>query len=32
MRVTEVCHIPFSIGKIYKSDVVCDAVDMDACC
>ena len=29
--MTEVCRVPFSIRKIYKSDVVCDVVDMDAC-
>ena len=27
--MTEVCCVPFSIGKIYKSDMVCDVVDMD---
>ena len=31
MRVIEVCRVPFSIGKIYKRDVMCDVVDMDAC-
>ena len=31
MRVTEVCCVPLSIGKIYKSDVVCDVVDTDTC-
>ncbi|KAJ4722861.1 RNA-directed DNA polymerase [Melia azedarach] len=30
-RVTEVCKLPFSIGKFYKTDVLCDVVDMDAC-
>ena len=29
--MTEVCRVLFSIEKIYKSDVVCDVVDMDAC-
>lgn len=31
INITEVCCVPFSIGKIYKSDVVCSVVDMDAC-
>lgn len=31
MRVTEVYRVSFSIGKIYKSDVVCHVVDMNAC-
>ena len=30
-RVTEVCKLPFSIGKFYKTDVLCDVVNMDAC-
>ncbi|KAJ4706782.1 RNA-directed DNA polymerase [Melia azedarach] len=30
-RVTEVCKLPFSIGKFCKTDVLCDVVDMDAC-
>ena len=28
MRVTGACRITFSIKKIYKSDIVCDIVDM----
>lgn len=31
IQVIEVCGVLFSIGKIYKSDVVCDMVDADAC-
>jgi hypothetical protein len=30
VKVTEICHIPISISKIYKDEVVCDIVDMDA--
>ncbi|KAJ4719092.1 RNA-directed DNA polymerase [Melia azedarach] len=30
-RVTKVCKLSFSIGKFYKTDVLCDVVDMDAC-
>ncbi|KAJ4719082.1 RNA-directed DNA polymerase [Melia azedarach] len=30
-RVTEVCKLPFSIGKFHKTDVLCDVMDMDAC-
>ncbi|KAJ4718976.1 RNA-directed DNA polymerase [Melia azedarach] len=30
-RVTEVCKLPFSIGEFYKTDVLYDVVDMDAC-
>ncbi|KAF7149685.1 hypothetical protein RHSIM_Rhsim02G0114600 [Rhododendron simsii] len=30
-KVTEQCIVPFSIGKDYKDEVVCDVVDMDAC-
>ena len=30
MNVTEICRIPISIGKIYKDEVVCDVIDMDA--
>lgn len=29
--VIEMCHVPFSIEKIYKSNVVSNIVDMDAC-
>ena len=30
-RVTEICRVPFSIGKIYNNDVVCEVVDTDLC-
>uniref|UniRef100_A0A5B7BER3 RNA-directed DNA polymerase n=1 Tax=Davidia involucrata TaxID=16924 RepID=A0A5B7BER3_DAVIN len=30
-KVTEICRVPFSIGKVYKDEVACDIVDMDAC-
>lgn len=29
--VQAICRIPFSIGKYYKDEVLCDVVDMDAC-
>ena len=29
VKVTEICHVPISIGKIYKDEIVCDIVDMD---
>ncbi|KAB5564132.1 hypothetical protein DKX38_004186 [Salix brachista] len=29
VKVTEICRIPISIGKIYKDDVVYDVIDMD---
>lgn len=31
IKVKERCKVPFSIGKFYKDDVLCDIVDMDAC-
>lgn len=30
-RVTETCRIPFSIGRFYQDDILCDVVEMDAC-
>ena len=30
VKLTEVCEVPISIGKHYKSDVLCDVVDIDA--
>ncbi|CAL5388168.1 unnamed protein product [Camellia sinensis] len=30
VKITKVCKVPISIGKHYKSDVLCDVVDMDA--
>ena len=30
VKVTKICHVPISIGKIYKDEVLCDIVDMDA--
>jgi hypothetical protein len=30
VKVTEICRVPISIGKIYKDEVVCDVIDMDA--
>jgi hypothetical protein len=31
IQVTELCHVPLSIGKFYQDSVTCDVVDMDAC-
>ncbi|XP_073260712.1 uncharacterized protein [Populus alba] len=30
-RVTEICHIQFSIGQNYIDNITCDVVEMDAC-
>ena len=30
VKVTKICHVPISIGKIYKDEIVCNIVDMDA--
>lgn len=29
--MTECCRVPFSIGRWYKDEVVCDVLEMDAC-
>ncbi|CAL8119096.1 unnamed protein product [Prunus armeniaca] len=31
VRVVVTCHVPLSIGKHYRDDVLCDVIDMDAC-
>jgi hypothetical protein len=31
VKITEICHIKFSIGKNYVDEVTCDVVEMDAC-
>ncbi|XP_028553742.1 uncharacterized protein LOC114580414 [Dendrobium catenatum] len=31
MLVTNMCKVPFSIGKHYASEVLCDVIDMDVC-
>nr|GMD01401.1 zf-CCHC domain-containing protein [Ipomoea batatas] len=31
VMVTEVCHVPVSIGKSYQDTVTCEVIDMDAC-
>ncbi|XP_020672502.1 uncharacterized protein LOC110092337 [Dendrobium catenatum] len=31
MAVTDLCRVPFSIGKHNASKVVCDVIDMDVC-
>ncbi|XP_042984806.1 uncharacterized protein LOC122313692 [Carya illinoinensis] len=30
-RISNVYHVPFSIGKYYKDEAICEVVDMDAC-
>ena len=30
MRITKQCNLPLSLGKYYRSNVLCDVVDMDA--
>ncbi|KAF7144021.1 hypothetical protein RHSIM_Rhsim05G0064200 [Rhododendron simsii] len=30
VKVTEICKLPLSIGKIYRSEVICDVIEMDA--
>ena len=31
IKVTNLCHVPNSIGKFYQDYVACDVVGMDAC-
>nr|GMD82050.1 Asp_protease_2 domain-containing protein [Ipomoea batatas] len=31
VSVTEICHVPISIGKSYEDTVRCEVIDMDAC-
>lgn len=31
LKVTELCHVPLSIGKSYQDEVNCDVLEMDAC-
>ncbi|XP_074314170.1 uncharacterized protein LOC141649376 [Silene latifolia] len=31
VRVDKQCIVPFSIGKVYKDEVLCDVVPIDAC-
>jgi len=31
VKITEICHIKFSIRKNYVDEVTCDIVEMDAC-
>jgi mannose-6-phosphate isomerase-like protein (cupin superfamily) len=31
VKITEICHIKFSIGKNYVDEVTCDIVEMDVC-
>nr|GMC71036.1 putative nucleotidyltransferase, Ribonuclease H [Ipomoea batatas] len=31
VSVTEICHVPISIGKSYEDTIVCEVIDMDAC-
>jgi hypothetical protein len=30
MKITNQCNLPLSLGKYYRSNVLCDVVDMDA--
>ena len=30
MKITKQCNLPLSLGKYYRSNVLCDVVDMDA--
>lgn len=30
-RVNSMCHVPFSIGKNYQHEAICDVVEMDFC-
>jgi len=29
MKVTDLCHVPISNGRIYQDSIACDVVDMD---
>ena len=31
VKIMEICHIKFTIGKNYADEVTCDVVEMDAC-
>jgi len=31
IKVTNLCHVPISIGKFYQDFVACDIVNMDKC-
>nr|GMD68123.1 LEAF RUST 10 DISEASE-RESISTANCE LOCUS RECEPTOR-LIKE PROTEIN KINASE-like 1.1 [Ipomoea batatas] len=31
VSVTEICHVPISIGKSYEDTIRCEVIDMDAC-
>ncbi|XP_056176570.1 uncharacterized protein LOC130140664 [Syzygium oleosum] len=31
LKVTQICHLPISIGKTYKYMIIYDVVEMDAC-
>ena len=31
IKVTNLCHVPISIGKFYQDSVACNVVDMDTC-
>jgi len=31
MKITQQCYLPLSLGKTYRSDILCDVVEMDAC-
>ena len=31
IKVTDLCHVPISIGKFYQDSVTCDVDDIDRC-
>ncbi|XP_019168246.1 PREDICTED: uncharacterized protein LOC109163967 [Ipomoea nil] len=31
VSVTEICHVPISIGKSYEDTIACEVIDMDVC-
>ena len=30
-KMTKICKVPFSIGKLYQDEIWCDVLEMDAC-
>jgi len=31
IKVTDLCHVPISIDKLYQDFIACDVADMEAC-
>jgi len=31
MKITQQCYLPLSLGKTYRSDILCDIMEIDAC-